>query len=477
MRHITHNYFFNSIRIGAFCLVAILCGAQVAHADWDAALKALQAGDHKTAVTHLQPLVDKKDTRALTAYAGLLEKGFGVDKDPEKAIAMYQAAADQNHAGAQLRLGMIFLNGEFGQTKDQKKAAAMLEKAAAGKLNMAQYEYGRLLLSDDLGKADLKKGFGYIRDAARNNFPPAMTALVSLYMNGQGVKQDQKKALFWLEKAADAKIPLAALQWGQSLEKGEGAKKNLAKAAGYYRHAANAGLLGGAYKLGRLYLRGDGIVQDPIAGIAWLELAAEQNFVPAMLELGQIYIQGDLVKKDYQKAANWYEKGAEQGDPRAVYNHALMLERGLAAEKNIVGATEWFKLSADLGNIQAQQRLAQLSFAQSQEADADPAYLVTAAVYGQLARMQESQEVEELLSKVTAQLSDDQKAEVEKQVSGWKMIDQTEMKERIAAAETAKQEALDQKKAAEIRDIEEKAVAAAKEKWLKEQEENSWWPF
>ena len=87
-------------------------------------------------------------------------------KDLGKAVELYQKAADQGNADAQINLGWLYENGE-GVPKDLRKAAELYQKAA------------------DQGNASAQDNLGW------------------LYENGQGVPKDLGKARELYQKAAD----------------------------------------------------------------------------------------------------------------------------------------------------------------------------------------------------------------------------------------------------------------------------------
>ena len=104
-------------------MVSLLtCAGGVAIAqDYDAGLKAAQAGDFQTALKEWKPLADQGHAYAQynlgVMYADgdvrQAAAGTGVpEDDAEAAVRWYRLAADQGHAGAQYNLGLMYANGE-----------------------------------------------------------------------------------------------------------------------------------------------------------------------------------------------------------------------------------------------------------------------------------------------------------------------------------------------------------------------------
>ena len=95
-------------------MVSLLtCAGGVAIAqDYDAGLKAAQAGDFQTALKEWKPLADQGDADAQHNLGIMYASGRGVPEDDAEAARWYRLAADQGLAGAQHRLGLMYANGE-----------------------------------------------------------------------------------------------------------------------------------------------------------------------------------------------------------------------------------------------------------------------------------------------------------------------------------------------------------------------------
>ena len=97
--------------------------------DYDAGLKAAQAGDFQTALKEWKPLADQGHAYAQLNLGVMYANGEGVPEDDAEAARWYRLAADQGHADAQNNLGMMYANGE-GVPEDDAEAARWLRLAA-----------------------------------------------------------------------------------------------------------------------------------------------------------------------------------------------------------------------------------------------------------------------------------------------------------------------------------------------------------
>ena len=147
-------------------MVSLLtCAGGVAIAqDYDAGLKAAQAGDFQTALKEWKPLADQGHAYA-QYYLGLMyANGEGVVEDDAEAVRWYRLAADQGLAIAQVNLGLKYANGE-GVPEDDAEAVRWYRLAA------------------DQGDANAQNNLGW------------------MYANGEGVLQDNVTAHMWFNIA------------------------------------------------------------------------------------------------------------------------------------------------------------------------------------------------------------------------------------------------------------------------------------
>ncbi len=101
-------------------------------------------------------------------------EGYGMAKDPQKAVYWYQQAAGKGHPEAQYNLARLYADGE-GVKRDQEQAAR------------------------------------WVSASATQGYAPALANFGERYAVGKGVAQDDKRAYFWLT--------LAFLHGDKSVEK------------------------------------------------------------------------------------------------------------------------------------------------------------------------------------------------------------------------------------------------------------------
>jgi len=148
-------------------LLTLLVGNPAVSADYQKGLAAYHSGDYATALREWEPLAKQGNADAQVKVGLMYDNGQGVPQDYKIAMKWYRLAAEQGDAFAQYFLGLMYDNGQ-GVPQDDKTAVKWYRLAA------------------EQGDAD-----------AQNN-------LGNAYGRGQGVIQDYVRAHMWLNIAASS---------------------------------------------------------------------------------------------------------------------------------------------------------------------------------------------------------------------------------------------------------------------------------
>ena len=123
----------------------------------------------------------------------------GVPRDPVAAANWYRFAAGQNHALAQLHLGLIFYAGDVGFERDRAEAARWYLQAAGNGIADAQFNLALMHYNGDGVAQDDVLAFRWFKAAADQGHAKAQFNLGALYANGHGTGQDKVEAYkLWL---------------------------------------------------------------------------------------------------------------------------------------------------------------------------------------------------------------------------------------------------------------------------------------
>lgn len=154
------------IKISTWFMVVLWMIPLPAIADYQEGRDAFDRGDYQTAVKEFKILVEQNDAGGQYALGIMYDLGEGVPQNSKEAVKYYRLAADQGHADAQNNLGVMYDQGE-GVATDYKEA-------------MKWY-----LLAAENGNSDAPNNIGV------------------MHMIGLGVPRDFEKAHLWFTIAGE----------------------------------------------------------------------------------------------------------------------------------------------------------------------------------------------------------------------------------------------------------------------------------
>lgn len=122
-------------------LLATLCVALPARADYEAGLAAARAGDYATALREWRPLAEAGNRDAQFNLGLAYENGLGVPADGAEAARWYRRAAEQDDRQAQAYLAEMYAKG-LGIPRDDIEALHWYRRAAERGHAAAQHNVG-----------------------------------------------------------------------------------------------------------------------------------------------------------------------------------------------------------------------------------------------------------------------------------------------------------------------------------------------
>ena len=235
--------------------------------------------------------------------------------DYTTALKKSRPLAEQGHARAQYRLGVMYATGQGVQQSD---------------LEAVKW---------------FRKAFKKLQLLAEQGDVSAQFSLGGMYYNGWGVQQDYAGAVEWYRKAADQGDEMSQYNLGAMYADGQGVPKDDTEAVKWYRKAAQQGNVSAQNKLGWMYATGQGVQKDDVEAVKWVRKAAEQGDDSAQLGLGAMYADGLGVQKNDVEAVKWYRKAAQQGNAIAQNNLGLSYEKGQGVQQDCDEARKWFRFA------------------------------------------------------------------------------------------------------------------------------------
>lgn len=278
-------------------------------------------------------MISRSGTLAAVLLAALSSGPAGADATSGELAAITNAAGRGNQ-GAQLLLGLSYLEGRDGLKPDAGKAYYWLGLSAQEGQAYAQYRVGRMA-ADGVGTAvDLRQAVEWWGKAAAQGQENAQLALGEAYLQGRGVKQDYAAAERWLGKAADQGNSRAQFLLGRMYHQGYGVARDLTRGKGWLERAAAQGNSDAIRFLNFLVDIGEDASLTHSQSREQLKQRAADGDIEAQVQLAMRYETGawDVLQSD-AKALYWFNKAADRGDKLAMRSLADIYERGLLGVK------------------------------------------------------------------------------------------------------------------------------------------------
>ena len=212
----------------------------LAHADFNSGLDKYRHGNLASAAYEWKTAAEQGDGKSQFALGQIYETGRGVQRDLTQAYKWYQLAADNNIAGAQVRVADFLLSGRVKGHKPEE-AAVLLNKAAKAGSADAQFKLGLMSLEGVGVKKDESAAAHFFEAAAKQGHLQAMNNIGILYETGRGVKQDFTQAFNYFNQAAQKGDAMAQNNLGMLYTRGQGVERNDAWAVFWFTVAANRG--------------------------------------------------------------------------------------------------------------------------------------------------------------------------------------------------------------------------------------------
>ncbi|MBT1154631.1 caspase family protein [Aminobacter anthyllidis] len=191
-----------------------------------------------------------------------------------EALTELNAASDAGHVRASYLLGRLY---QFGAAveRDPAKAIPLFESGAKRGDPYSQYALGRALVTGLGTKPDIDRGMAMVASAAESGHTYAMNMLGGEYLSGQHVKKDDARALKFITQSADREDVFGMVLLGVLYRDGAGVQKDPTRAAELFQKAHANGHPYAGRLLGRMALRDKTADVQTVAG--WYRESAERG--------------------------------------------------------------------------------------------------------------------------------------------------------------------------------------------------------
>lgn len=293
------------------CKAAVDQHPEVARFKYQYARALYAEGNFKEALTELNAASDAGHVRASYLLGRLYQFGAAVERDPSRAIPLFEAGAKRGDPYSQYALGKSLVNGT-GTKTNVERGMALAERAAesghtyAMNLLGTEYYLGRFV------KKDYARALQFFQESANREDVYGMVNLGVLYRDGAGVEKDQARATELFEKARAKGHPSAGRLLGfMAVQNGNANTDTLLT---WYRESSARGDAWGGYFAAKLLKDTPTLQLDSGEMARLLALSASQDMkdvsADAKSDLGKI--SGSAVGKEVQLALQ--RAGQDVGD-------------------------------------------------------------------------------------------------------------------------------------------------------------------
>lgn len=305
---------------------------------------------------NVSPSTEKLASKAAGYLGRMFLRGEGMPQSFDIAKTWFRRGIELGDALSQYSMGIMYLRG-LGVPLDAVKAAELFAAAADQDLAVAQVRLGALFLD----QGDVAVAIKYFELAARHGHLEAFYYLAELTHNGVGRDKSCSVAAAYYKIVAE-KAELVSTSFPEANE--AYANGDLETALVSYMMAAEQGFEVGqanvAYLLDQVKpkftlaslvpftRKKASLTSDAFLALIYWTRSAEQKNVDSMVKMGDYYLQGLGIKQDQDKAAACYQAAADtMHSAQAMWNLGWMHENGIGVDQDFHLAKRQYDLALE----------------------------------------------------------------------------------------------------------------------------------
>ncbi|EMD86859.1 hypothetical protein COCC4DRAFT_51443 [Bipolaris maydis ATCC 48331] len=305
---------------------------------------------------NVSPTTEKLAAKAAGYLGRMFLRGEGMTQSFEIAKTWFRRGIELGDALSQYSMGIMYLKG-LGVPQDPVKAAELFGAAADQDLAVAQVRLGALFLD----QGDVSTAIKYFELAARHGHLEAFYYLAEMTHTGVGRDKSCPVAAAYYKLVAE-KAELVSTSFPEANE--AYANGDLETALVNYMLAAEQGFEVGqanvAYLLDQAKPRFTfdsllpfvkqkaTLASDAFLALVYWTRSAEQKNVDSMVKMGDYYLMGIGTQPDQEKAAACYQAAAEtMRSAQALWNLGWMHENGIGIDQDFHLAKRHYDLALE----------------------------------------------------------------------------------------------------------------------------------
>ncbi|CAI2934727.1 Beta-lactamase HcpC [Aminobacter niigataensis] len=222
----------------AACKAAVDQHPEVARFKYQYARALYANGDFGSALTELNAANDAGHVRAAELLGRMYQLGAAVERNPVRAIPLFETGAQRGDPYSQYSLGRALVTGR-GAKADVERGMSLLASAAESGHTYAMNQLGWEYHVGEHVKKDDARALSFFTESSGRDDIYGMVNLGILYRDGAGVPQDTARATELFEKARANGHPYAGRLLGRMAVKNNSA--DASTLAAWYRESADRG--------------------------------------------------------------------------------------------------------------------------------------------------------------------------------------------------------------------------------------------
>ena len=314
-------------------------------------------------------------------------KDFFLSGEPEKAFACYHAAAIADNIEAEFRVGLCFEKG-YGVQKNEEKAVYWYKKSAESDNPVSKYYLAKVyhwLLAED--KRDYIKALELYKMAFINGVADAADNIGNMYIDGDGVEKNDMTAFEWYEKGATTGSPYAMYHLYSAYANGTGVNADSEIARQWFEKCVNYFDIP-KYNLASTSIERDSEFDDFMSDSGLLTSDEPENplsdLLSSLKELTNTFSELSVGIADDSKSFDSYS--SERIEDKMEDLHGDLLSPGCddicdeiasvyyigstAISEDVNKAIEWYERGASIGSVYSLDMLADIYIEKNWYSDA-----------------------------------------------------------------------------------------------------------
>lgn len=338
--------------ISLLALVMTAC----AQFQFNYAFSAYKSSNFMLAIDLWRPMAEQGNSLAQFYLAEMYVYSPLIPHDYDQAAYLLNKSARLGNKLAMTRLASMYANG-YGVKKNPQKAMDNILQTRDNDEPYTLYNIGILYQFLEPNEQNLALAQTYYQQAAEKGFVLAQIRLGNLYEQ-KSTDEDLSTALEWYEQVLKNanRIPRKDGEFIIFFDQIQGFFSASYHVLGIYDQQVSDMVQQTYLKLAIYYLEGKPVQLKSGDIVATFDLLAKQGDLRAQSVLGTLYKTGLKIKKDEEKAKIYFSLAAKAGDINAQYEVAELYDVPSQLQQHDQ-ALFWYGSAAAGGSIKAQSKL------------------------------------------------------------------------------------------------------------------------